>query len=85
MNNVSLPVNRIYKDRLYKMIFNDKSELLKLYIAINGTHYDDPAMLTITTFGNCLLNCVSQWHFSRIGTNASNIFGVITKGMTGIH
>ena len=34
MNNVSLPVNRIYKDRLYKMIFNDKSELLKLYNAL---------------------------------------------------
>ena len=54
MNNVSLPVNRIYKDRLYKMIFNDKSELLKLYNAINGTHYDDPAMLTITTFDNAI-------------------------------
>ena len=49
MNNVSLPVNRIYKDRLYKMIFNDKSELLKLYNAINGTHYDDPAMLTMAS------------------------------------
>ena len=54
MNNVSLPVNRIYKDRLYKMIFNDKSELLKLYNAINGTHYDDPAMLTITTLDNAI-------------------------------
>ena len=54
MNNVSLPVNRIYKDRLYKMIFNDKSELLKLYNAINGTHYDDPAMLTITTLENAI-------------------------------
>ena len=54
MNNVSLPVNRIYKDRLYKMIFNDKSELLKLYNAINGTHYDDPAMLTITTLDNTI-------------------------------
>ena len=54
MNNVSLPVNRIYKDRLYKMIFNDKSELLKLYTAINGTHYDDPAMLTITTLDNAI-------------------------------
>ena len=51
MNNVSLPVNRIYKDRLYKMIFNDKSELLKLY---NATHYDDPAMLTITTLDNAI-------------------------------
>ena len=54
MNNISLPVNRIYKDRLYKMIFNDKSELLKLYNAINGTHYDDPAMLTITTLDNAI-------------------------------
>ena len=54
MNNVSLPVNRIYKDRLYKMIFNDKSELLNLYNAINGTHYDDPAMLTITTLDNAI-------------------------------
>ena len=54
MNNVSLPVNRIYKDRLNKMIFNDKSELLKLYNAINGTHYDDPAMLTITTLDNAI-------------------------------
>lgn len=54
MNNVSLPVNRIYKDRLYKTIFNDKSELLKLYNAINGTHYDDPAMLTITTLDNAI-------------------------------
>ena len=54
MNNVSFPVNRIYKDRLYKMIFNDKSELLKLYNAINGTHYDDPAMLTITTLDNAI-------------------------------
>ena len=43
MNNVSLPVNRIYK-----------SELLKLYNAINGTHYDDPAMLTITTLDNAI-------------------------------
>ena len=54
MNSVALPVNRIYKDRLYKMIFNDKSELLKLYNAINGTHYDDPTMLTITTLDNAI-------------------------------
>ena len=54
MKNVSLPVNRIYKDRLYKMIFNDKSELLKLYNAINRTNYTDPAMLTITTLDNAI-------------------------------
>ena len=54
MNSVSLPLNRIYKDRLYKMIFNDKSELLKLYNAINGTNYEDPEMLTITTLDNAI-------------------------------
>ena len=36
------------------MIFNNKSELLKLYNAINGTHYNDPAMLTITTLDNAI-------------------------------
>ena len=36
MNNVSLPANRIYKERLFKIISNDKSELLKLYNTING-------------------------------------------------
>ena len=54
MNILSLAVIRIYKDRLYKMIFNDKSELLKLYNAINGTHYDEPALLTITTLDNAI-------------------------------
>ena len=54
MNNIPLPVNRIYKDRLYKMIFNDKSELLKLYNAINGTSYENPEILTITTLDNAI-------------------------------
>ena len=54
MDTTALSANRLYKDRLYKMIFNDKSELLKLYNAINGTHYDDPAMLTITTLDNAI-------------------------------
>ena len=54
MDTTTLSANRLYKDRLYKMIFNDKSELLKLYNAINGTHYDDPAMLTITTLDNAI-------------------------------
>lgn len=36
------------------MIFNDKSELLKLYNAINGTNYENPEMLTITTLDNAI-------------------------------
>ena len=54
MDTTTLSANRLYKDRLYKMIFNDKKELLNLYNAINGTHYDDPAMLTITTLDNAI-------------------------------
>ena len=54
MDTTTLSANRLYKDRLYKMIFNDKKELLNLYNAINGTHYDDPALLTITTLENAI-------------------------------
>ena len=54
MDTTTLSANRLYKDRLNKMIFNDKKELLNLYNAINGTHYDDPAMLTITTLDNAI-------------------------------
>ena len=54
MNHTNLPANRLYKDRLFIMIFNNKPELLKLYNAINGTDYTDPAMLTITTLENAI-------------------------------
>ena len=54
MNNTFTSPNRLYKDRLFKMIFNDKTELLKLYNAINGTHYNDPAKLIITTLENAI-------------------------------
>lgn len=54
MNNTFTSPNRLYKDRLFKMIFNDKTELLKLYNAINGTDYNDPAKLIITTLENAI-------------------------------
>lgn len=37
-----LSVNRMYKARLFEMVFSDKKELLGLYNAVNGTHYKDP-------------------------------------------
>ena len=40
---------RTYKDRLFRMIFKDKAEFLTLYNALNGTSYDDPEALKITT------------------------------------
>ena len=36
------------------MIFRDKKELLTLYNAVNGTHYDNPDDLEITTLENAI-------------------------------
>lgn len=46
--------NRIYKARLFEMIFSQKEELLQLYNAVNGTHYDDPQELEINTLENAI-------------------------------
>lgn len=35
------PVNRQYKDRLFRMVFRNKKDLLELYNAMNGTDYRD--------------------------------------------
>ena len=42
-------VVRNYKDSLFRMVFREKAELLSLYNAMNGTSYDDPEDLTVTT------------------------------------
>lgn len=46
--------NRMYKDRLFRMIFSDKKELLSLYNAMNGTRYTDPEALQINTLENAV-------------------------------
>ena len=48
------PVVRNYKDTIFCMIFKDKKELLSLYNAVNGTHYDNPEELEITTLENAI-------------------------------
>lgn len=45
--------NRKYKDSLFRMVFNKKSDLLDLYNAINGTNYCDPEEFEINTLDNC--------------------------------
>ena len=47
MNDYKL--NTKYKDRLFRLIFHDKKELLELYNAINESHYTNPEDLEITT------------------------------------
>ncbi len=43
-----------YKDRIFRMIFKEKEEILELYNAINSTSYTNPEDLTITTLDNAI-------------------------------
>ena len=42
-------VQREHKDRLFRLIFQDKEDLLDLYNAVNGTDYENTKDLEITT------------------------------------
>ena len=42
-------VNRNYKDTVFRMLFQDRENLLSLYNAVNGTAYEDVDGLMITT------------------------------------
>ncbi len=46
--------NRMYKSRIFTMIFQDKEKLLELYNAISGKHYTDPELLEINTLENAI-------------------------------
>ncbi len=41
-----------YKDTIFRMLFNDKRELLSLYNALNGTDYGNPDDIIINTIGD---------------------------------
>ena len=36
------PVNRLYKSRIFAMLYSDRKDLLDLYNAVSGKHYEDP-------------------------------------------
>ena len=70
-NELSLKENRNYKDTLFRMIFREPRELLSLYNALNGTHYQNPADLEIVTLENAIymnmkndLACVVDCHLN---------------------
>ena len=46
--------NRMYKSRIFTMIFQDKEKLLELYNAISGKHYTDPELLESNTLENAI-------------------------------
>ena len=47
-------VNRHHKDRLFRMIFREKKDLLSLYNALNGTSYSNEDDLEINTLENAV-------------------------------
>ena len=49
-----LSANRNYKDTIFRWLFSDKENLLSLYNAISGRHYEDPDALTIVTLKNAV-------------------------------
>lgn len=51
---MNVKVNRVYKDRLFRLIFSSREELLALYNAVRGTQYKDAEALEITTLDDVL-------------------------------
>ena len=49
-----ITVRRTYKDTVFRKIFNNKENLLALYNALNGTHYNNPEDIEIITLDNAL-------------------------------
>ena len=49
-----LTTHRNYKDTVFRMLFSDRKNLLSLYNAVSGAHYEDPEMLEIVTLENAI-------------------------------
>ena len=54
MTRRELSHNRIYKARVFEMLFREKKEALELYNAVNGTQYEDEEQLEIVTLDNAI-------------------------------
>ena len=46
--------NRLYKSRLFVMLFEERKNLLELYNAVSGKNYKDPELLEINTLENAI-------------------------------
>ncbi len=67
MSNNELTANRNYKDSVFRMLFKEKAELLSLYNAVNGTHYDNVDALEINT--------LEEGVFMKMKNDVSFVFG----------
>lgn len=44
----------MYKSKIFAMLYSSKKELLELYNAVSGRHYEDPKLLEINTLENAI-------------------------------
>ena len=51
---MSKKINRKYKDRLFKKVFEKREDLLSLYNAVNGTDYNNVEDITVNTIEECV-------------------------------
>ena len=49
-----LRARRDYKDTLFRMIFDDRENLLNLFNAVNNTDYKEPEDLKVVTLDNAI-------------------------------
>lgn len=54
MTDEKKPLYRTYKDRVFRMLYRDKTRLLELYNALNDTNYTNVDDLTVTTLENAI-------------------------------
>ena len=66
-------VNREYKDRLFKLVFREKKDLLELYNAINDTNYDNPDDIEINTIEDVVYMGMKN-DVSFLITNVLNLY-----------
>lgn len=51
---MEVKISKEYKDRLFRLVFREKKDLLDLYNAVNDTHYNNADELHIVTLENML-------------------------------
>ena len=51
-----MKANRKYKDSVFRSLFNNKTRLLELYNAINGTNFQDESVIEINTLEDVLFS-----------------------------
>lgn len=66
-------VSKQYKDRLFRLVFNDKGSLLNLYNALNNSHYEDPELLEITTLDDAVYMSIKN-DLSFLIDNVLNLY-----------